>query len=99
MGKQKSKMAADISAHVQNLENSWSKSLKKAPKCTAITIAKHLEKCGEKKVGQKGYKFFLWETICTMFSQKKMMVDFVLKLYAREVKKVLGQANKEGPCS
>lgn len=71
MGKQKSKMAADISAHVQNLENSWSKSLKKAPKCTAITIAKHLEKCGKKEVGQKGYKFFYGKLSAQCFHKRR----------------------------
>ena len=37
----------------------WTKSIASLPKFSFIQIEKHLEGCGKKDIGKKGYKFFI----------------------------------------
>ena len=52
---------------VVELELHWLKSLKKFPKGSSITFAKHLTGFGKKEVGEKGYKFSIENYIHNVF--------------------------------
>ena len=45
-------------AHGERKELNWTKNLRPLPKFTREQIHNHLEGCGKKDIGLKGYKFF-----------------------------------------
>ena len=49
----------------------WTKSLKNLGKVSSITIANHLEGCGKKEIGEKGYKFFTENYIHNVFVKEE----------------------------
>ena len=61
MGKQYQKKMAShsgVSARGGRKDLNWAKNLRPLPKFTTEQIHNHLDGCGKKDIGSKGYKFF-----------------------------------------